>query len=758
MSSSAGANTRHVRTRTGCWTCRFRKKKCDEARPACEQCSHLRLTCDGYDGQPVWMKDPEKASEKKLEIKRQMVRRSRRRKKNQDANKSQVPSQKPRTPTKPPTPPPTTNIDVANESAFARPKQFPAISLPVNLGDHDFSTFSASSPEDATLEFSPFNMRNMHWAVNGFPPLQQHVHTLSPPATDTLLSGESTRAPSAESTIKEEDNEDVDMDVDMDFGDSSSQNQITRYSSKTGPVSYFQFADLQIQTDSKLEMNLANLYLRSIFGVTYRALSDEQVVQYNDALILPMFQDNKSFLHGCLSSTALHLTATNISETHRKALVTEVYRHRQRSLKSLKKQVANSSRDGERIKILATVCALISFEVFSRRTDWQVHVKAATDCVTLLNWCVKQPTHPGEWFIYSRVLWLDILSSITTGANPVFANFYRNILFYLPESRNQVNRLVEMTGCEDSVLYLISEITCLENWKFENLPTQPWQVLQAELVRRAVLLDRELQRLAISDLSSRSPRSGPEYNYWNYNSVHTSPQGDEVDYSESDFGDDNEFDNDFESDFDDEDDLSYADEDPASDVNEVVDGIVRRNSSFTGLDSQSHHHGPTSPTDTDAGDMFVHESTNKLIEDRVTFRKAVTEAFRIMARVYLRIVVYGFNQYDAECQSLLEELLAVINFIPNLYMGYERSIISPLLIVGSLAIKAQHQNVISTRLKKIPHMAKYGNLGNVDKILTEIWSRQWTPDPFQPVPWRQVMKEKNWEYLMKLRTRYEILP
>ncbi|KAK6495843.1 hypothetical protein TWF481_002888 [Arthrobotrys musiformis] len=74
--------TRHVRTRTGCWTCRFRKKKCDEARPACERCSHLRLICDGYDGQPVWMKDPEKVAEKKAKIKKQMVKRSRGQKKN----------------------------------------------------------------------------------------------------------------------------------------------------------------------------------------------------------------------------------------------------------------------------------------------------------------------------------------------------------------------------------------------------------------------------------------------------------------------------------------------------------------------------------------------------------------------------------------------------------------------------------------------------------------------------------------------------
>ncbi|KAF3909263.1 hypothetical protein ABW20_dc0106034 [Dactylellina cionopaga] len=693
------------------------------------------------------MKDPEKATEKKNEIKKQMIRRSRRRKKNQDPNKPQLPSQKPRGPVKPPTPP-TTNI-VGNEGIYTQSNQFPAISLPTSLGDHDFSRFSTSSPEDSgAMEFSPFNMRGMQWAVN-LPSArtQRQSHTLSPPTTCTFPSREST----VEETIKEEEEDEIqdeDMDIpDLEDADSSSPTEIVRYRSHRPSIPSFSFPDLQIPTENKLDINLANLYLRTIFGVTYRALSDEQVVQYNDALIVPMFNDNKSFLHGCLSSTALHLTATNISETQRKGLVTEVFRHRQKSLKSLKQQVARSGDSDERIKIAATVCALISFEVFSRKTDWQVHVKAATDCVILLNWCQQRPIHPGQWFIYSRILWLDILSSMTTENRPAFSDFYHQILFLQPEKRNQVNRLIEMTGCDDSVLYIISEITCLERWKFENLSSQPWPILNAELTRQGLVLDRELKRLATTDLSSRSPRSATspsDYKYWNYNSVHTSPQMGEMDFSGSDFGDDTDVDSDFDGE---DDDVSYVDEDPSQEIKEVVDGIVRRNSSFTGLDNHVKA-DPTSPTNTEGGDVFVPESTNKLIEDRGTFRKAVTEAFRIMARAYLRIVVYGFNPYDVEAQDLLQEFLAVINFIPSLYMGYERSIISPLLVVGSLAIHPHHQQIISTRLKRTPHMAKYGNLGNVDKILTEIWSRQWAQCSQQVAPWRQVMKEKNWEYLM----------
>lgn len=34
-----------VRVRTGCWSCRRRKKKCDEVRPACGGCVRNKLTC-----------------------------------------------------------------------------------------------------------------------------------------------------------------------------------------------------------------------------------------------------------------------------------------------------------------------------------------------------------------------------------------------------------------------------------------------------------------------------------------------------------------------------------------------------------------------------------------------------------------------------------------------------------------------------------------------------------------------------------------
>ncbi|RSL45364.1 hypothetical protein CEP54_014283 [Fusarium duplospermum] len=47
------------RTKTGCWTCRLRRKKCDENKPACSNCTSQSLECYGYDQKPAWMLDKE---------------------------------------------------------------------------------------------------------------------------------------------------------------------------------------------------------------------------------------------------------------------------------------------------------------------------------------------------------------------------------------------------------------------------------------------------------------------------------------------------------------------------------------------------------------------------------------------------------------------------------------------------------------------------------------------------------------------------
>ncbi|KAF5234315.1 hypothetical protein FAUST_7700 [Fusarium austroamericanum] len=51
-----------VRTKTGCYTCRRRHKKCDEGKPACWNCTRNRLDCEGYQPARVWSSKTQRAS------------------------------------------------------------------------------------------------------------------------------------------------------------------------------------------------------------------------------------------------------------------------------------------------------------------------------------------------------------------------------------------------------------------------------------------------------------------------------------------------------------------------------------------------------------------------------------------------------------------------------------------------------------------------------------------------------------------------
>src|ERR1700753_2394123 len=56
----------------GCCTCRLRKKRCDEIRPVCRNCSALQITCHFGDEKPSWMDGGFGQREKADEIKREV--------------------------------------------------------------------------------------------------------------------------------------------------------------------------------------------------------------------------------------------------------------------------------------------------------------------------------------------------------------------------------------------------------------------------------------------------------------------------------------------------------------------------------------------------------------------------------------------------------------------------------------------------------------------------------------------------------------
>ncbi|KAK4033051.1 fungal-specific transcription factor domain-containing protein [Parachaetomium inaequale] len=58
------------RSKTGCLTCRKRKKKCDEAKPRCMNCEKNAVVCEGYPEKQIWKSGRERAEEERLKCRR----------------------------------------------------------------------------------------------------------------------------------------------------------------------------------------------------------------------------------------------------------------------------------------------------------------------------------------------------------------------------------------------------------------------------------------------------------------------------------------------------------------------------------------------------------------------------------------------------------------------------------------------------------------------------------------------------------------
>lgn len=70
-----------IRSLYGCWTCRLRRKKCDEKRPICDGCAVLYITCHYDQDKPEWMDGGLRQEEMAERVKREVKENAHRRQK-----------------------------------------------------------------------------------------------------------------------------------------------------------------------------------------------------------------------------------------------------------------------------------------------------------------------------------------------------------------------------------------------------------------------------------------------------------------------------------------------------------------------------------------------------------------------------------------------------------------------------------------------------------------------------------------------------
>jgi hypothetical protein len=130
----------------------------------------------------------------------------------------------------------------------------------------------------------------------------------------------------------------------------------------------------------------------------------------------------------------------------------------------------------------------------------------------------------------------------------------------------------------------------------------------------------------------------------------------------------------------------------------------------------------------------------------------VTAAFMYAARIYLCSLVPGFRLDDHNVTSLVSAFCSVMEFIPAGPEGHDRSLVWPLLVVGSVSLPtSSFRSMFEERCSRLGEAANFGSFGRIRELFKDVWmlvDSEAALGSYQSVSWRDVMRQKGWDFLL----------
>jgi hypothetical protein len=214
---------------------------------------------------------------------------------------------------------------------------------------------------------------------------------------------------------------------------------------------------------------LLNHFVDNVLRLIFPIVQAHQGGHERAQAVLHSLESNKSYLHCCLSVSATHLKTTIGIEGEQ--IDNDIIRHRFDAVTHLCEALQENT---EHEKILEATLAMIFFHCSVGGPDdylpdiaWNDHFQAATSLINKLGLpnALIQSNSPFEQVPFNMTLasWIDILGATMLGKSPQFAHAYRTKHLSATSSG-----LRELMGCDDRVMYLISEIACLDALRSEG--------------------------------------------------------------------------------------------------------------------------------------------------------------------------------------------------------------------------------------------------------------------------------------------------
>ncbi|KAF2863654.1 hypothetical protein K470DRAFT_226270 [Piedraia hortae CBS 480.64] len=384
----------HRRSRSGCFTCRLRRKKCEEGKPECKACRHLGLQCD-Y-ARPIWWGTAEQRRQHKEIIKAAI-------------KKSQL------------------------------SKKAASHAIP------DFSAPRLSSAAPPSLCSAP----------TASDPFTSHPHSrssASPSADwDPYLFSEGLVDPSAcfplEVDVKTEHHVLVNGDNWVSYPWSEPE-------FVTEPKFFPEPPVIEGPSVEHCDLYLHNQFLETVQPLLFPILDLDQPDSAS-GLILPSLESNSAYRHCCLSAAAVHLKATR--QVAAELIDPDISRHRYAAVSELCNALEH---DNDHTHLLDATLGMIFFKCSVGRHDenlmdipWHQHFQAAVNLIGKLDLPISSPVPTSM----SLAAWIDIIGATMLGQAPAFADSYRNLNLVGGSAG-----LSSLMGCDDSVMFIISEIACLD--------------------------------------------------------------------------------------------------------------------------------------------------------------------------------------------------------------------------------------------------------------------------------------------------------
>ncbi|CAI7582065.1 unnamed protein product [Penicillium glandicola] len=426
----------HKRSRSGCFTCRLRRKKCDEGHPACKACANLCIKCEYK--RPVWWSNAEQRRQQKERIKIKIKQ--------------------------------TKSLE---RSGSLQEHMNRVLSSP-SSGENDFGRSVYSERYDSNF--------SAHFSTPGFVPIsysQQYPYEVDVKTErQTFVNDVPLRHDSSVSTFNAMGPPQLHATLPTFPSDEWFQEEYFDSSRQFSEVNT-SLGDPGIgQSQASLQANipvndydrpLLDHFVDNVLRMIFPILEIHQRGSARARSVLQSLETNKSYFHCCLSVAAIHLKTT--SRLNGEQIDHDIMRHRYEAISELCKAL---NKDADHEHILDATLAMILFHCSVGAPDdylpdipWNDHFQAASNLVSKLDLTNQLipcgPMHTVPPFSMSLTSWIDILGATMLGKTPQFAHSYR-----AKHLSGTSSGLRELMGCDDRIMYLISEVACLESLKLEG--------------------------------------------------------------------------------------------------------------------------------------------------------------------------------------------------------------------------------------------------------------------------------------------------